>query len=48
MTLLITILLVLLLLGALPSWPYMSAYGYSPIVIIAVVLVLYLLIGGGV
>ena len=46
MTLLITILLVLLLLGALPNWPYMSAYGYSPVIVIAVLLIVYLLLGG--
>lgn len=48
MTLLITLILVLLLLGAVPAWPHMSAYGYSPVIIIAVILVVYLLVGGGV
>lgn len=46
MTLLITILLVLLLLGALPSWPYMSNYGYSPVILVAVILICVLLFGG--
>jgi hypothetical protein len=30
MRLIIIILLVLLLLGALPTWPYSSAWGYYP------------------
>lgn len=46
MTLILTILLVLLLLGALPSWPHMASYGYSPVIVIAVILIAILLFGG--
>jgi hypothetical protein len=46
MTLLITILLILLLLGAVPVWPHSSAYGYSPVVIITILLIVFLLFGG--
>jgi hypothetical protein len=46
MTTLILILLILLLIGALPSWPYSSGWGYYPSgalgVILLVVLVLFL------
>jgi Protein of unknown function (DUF3309) len=46
MTTLLLILLVLLLVGALPSWPYSSGWGYYPSgalgVILLVVLVLFL------
>jgi hypothetical protein len=45
-TTLLLILLVLLLVGALPSWPYSSGWGYYPSgalgVILLVVLVLFL------
>jgi hypothetical protein len=43
---LLLILLVLLLIGALPSWPYSSGWGYYPSgalgVILLVVLILFL------
>ena len=46
MTTLLLILLVLLLVGALPSWPYSGGWGYYPSgalgVILLVVLVLFL------
>ena len=46
MTTLLLILLVLLLVGALPSWPYSSGWGYYPSgalgVILLVVLILFL------
>jgi hypothetical protein len=46
MTTLLLILLVLLVIGALPSWPYSSGWGYYPSgalgVILLVVLVLLL------
>jgi Protein of unknown function (DUF3309) len=46
MGLIITIILVLLLIGALPTWPYSGGWGYGPsgglglLVIILLVLVL--------
>jgi hypothetical protein len=45
-TTLLLILLVLLLVGALPSWPYSSGWGYYPSgtlgVILIVILILFL------
>jgi len=44
----ILIILVLALLGALPTWPYSSGWGYGPsggVGLIVVVLVVLLLIG---
>lgn len=43
MTILI-IVLVLALLGGLPSWPYSRSWGYGPSGIIAVVLVVLLIL----
>ncbi|UMM08468.1 DUF3309 domain-containing protein [Gluconobacter frateurii] len=46
MSLILLIILVLLLIGALPTWPYSSRWGYYPsgglglVVIIVVILVL--------
>lgn len=48
MTLLITLILVMLLLGAVPVWPHSSAYGYSPVIIIAIILILVLVFGGNI
>ena len=41
----ILILLVLMLVGALPTWPYSRNWGYSPVGIIVVLLVLWLIFG---
>jgi Protein of unknown function (DUF3309) len=48
LSLLLLIVLVLLLIGALPSWPYSSGWGYYPSggVGIAVIVVLVLLLAG--
>jgi hypothetical protein len=47
MSLLLLIILVLLLLGAFPAWPYNREWGYGPSgglgLILAVVLLIYLL-----
>jgi hypothetical protein len=47
MSLILIIVLVLLLLGAVPSWPYSRNWGYWPSggigVILLIVLILYLL-----
>lgn len=47
MRLLILIILIILLLGALPSWPYSSGWGYYPVgglgTILVIVLILMLL-----
>ncbi|CAN7430024.1 DUF3309 family protein [Paraburkholderia sp. 22099] len=34
------IVLILLLIGALPSWPYSSGWGYAPTGVIGVVLII--------
>ncbi|MDT3671109.1 MAG: DUF3309 family protein [Aromatoleum sp.] len=38
------ILLVLLLIGALPSWPYSSSWGYRPSGLLGLVLVIVLVL----
>jgi hypothetical protein len=38
------IILVLLLLGAIPAWPYSSGWGYGPSGILGVVLVVVLIL----
>ena len=48
MRLLILILLILLLVGALPTWPYSAGWGYYPsggIGLLGVILVIALLVG---
>lgn len=48
--LVITIILVLLLIGLLPAWPYSSGWGYYPsggVGLLVIVVVLMLLFGGG-
>ncbi len=40
----VLIVLVLLLIGALPSWPYSQGWGYSPSGITGVVVVVLLLL----
>jgi hypothetical protein len=48
MRLLILILLILLLVGALPTWPYSAGWGYYPssgLGLLAVILIIVLLIG---
>ncbi|EHJ46904.1 Protein of unknown function DUF3309 [Solidesulfovibrio carbinoliphilus subsp. oakridgensis] len=38
------ILLILMLLGAIPSWPYSRGWGYGPSGIIGVILVILLIL----
>jgi hypothetical protein len=48
MRLLILILLILLLVGALPTWPYSAGWGYYPsggLGLLVIILVVVLLIG---
>lgn len=48
MRLILIIIVVLLLLGALPTWPYSSAWGYYPsggLGLVLVILVILLLLG---
>jgi hypothetical protein len=39
LSIVLLVILVLLLIGALPSWPYSSGWGYAPSGVIGVVLV---------
>lgn len=41
------IILVLALLGALPTWGYSRGWGYGPVGLIVVILILLVLFGGG-
>lgn len=48
MRLLILILLILLLIGALPTWPYSAGWGYYPssgLGLLVVILIVVLLVG---
>lgn len=38
------ILLILLLIGALPSWPYSASWGYGPSGIIGTILIILLIL----
>lgn len=38
------IILILLLIGAIPSWPYSSGWGYGPSGILGIVLVIVLIL----
>jgi hypothetical protein len=38
------VILILLLIGAIPSWPYSSGWGYGPSGILGVVLVVVLIL----
>lgn len=38
------IILILLLIGAIPSWPYSSGWGYGPSGILGVILVIVLIL----
>jgi hypothetical protein len=48
MRLIILILLILLLVGALPTWPYSAGWGYYPsggVGLLVIILVIVLLLG---
>lgn len=47
MSTILLVILVLLLLGALPTWGYSRSWGWSPVGIILVLVVLYLVFGSG-
>jgi hypothetical protein len=38
------IILILILLGAIPSWPYSSGWGYGPSGIVGVILIVVLIL----
>lgn len=47
MSTLLLIILILLLLGALPTWPYSTAWGYGPsglLFVVVIVLLVWLLL----
>lgn len=44
MSLLIILLLIILLVGALPSWQYSSGWGYYPSGILGLILVIFLVL----
>jgi hypothetical protein len=44
MNLILTIILVVLLLGALPAWPYSASWGYYPSGALGMVLVIVLVL----
>jgi hypothetical protein len=49
MYLILVILLILLLIGALPTWPYSSGWGYYPsggLGLILLIILIVLLLGG--
>jgi len=45
MGLILLILLILLLIGAFPTWPHSREWGYNPTWIIGVILLIVLLLG---
>lgn len=51
LTVILLVILVLLLLGALPSWPHSRNWGYAPsglLAVVVVVLIVLLVMRGGV
>lgn len=44
MNTILLIILILLLVGALPSWPYSSSWGYGPSGLLGVILVILLVL----
>lgn len=43
MELILIIILVLLLIGAIPAWPHSRDWGYSPVAIIVLVLIVLII-----
>lgn len=43
LTTLLLIILILMLIGAVPAWPYSRGWGYSPMTLILVILLLLVL-----
>lgn len=44
MSLIVLIIVILLLLGALPTWPYSSSWGYYPSGLLGTVLIILLIL----
>jgi hypothetical protein len=50
MRLILVILVIILLLGALPTWPYSANWGYYPsggLGLVVIILLIVMLMGGG-
>ncbi len=50
LTVILLVILVLLLLGALPSWPHSRGWGYAPsglIAVVVIILIVLLVMRGG-
>ena len=45
LTTILIMIIVLLLLGAIPAWPYSRGWGYGPSGILGVILVILILMG---
>lgn len=45
MSTILLVILVLLLLGALPAWPHSRGWGWSPVGVIVILIVIWLLFG---
>lgn len=46
MSTLLLILIVILIIGAVPAWPYARNWGYAPLGLIVVILLIVLLLRG--
>jgi hypothetical protein len=46
LTTILIILLILALVGALPAWPHAAGWGYGPISVIVVILLIFILLKG--
>ena len=44
-TTLLIILLVLVLIGAVPSWPHSRSWGYGPVFVILIVILVLIMVG---
>ncbi|HWO42877.1 MAG TPA: DUF3309 family protein [Candidatus Eisenbacteria bacterium] len=44
MSTILIIILILLLLGALPTWPYSSAWGYGPSGVLGLILIIIIIL----
>jgi len=42
--LILLIVLILLLVGALPTWPYSHGWGYNPSIILTILLVIFIVL----
>lgn len=45
LTTILLIILILILLGALPTWPHSAQWGWNPVMVIVVIIVILLVAG---